>query len=228
MPIYWSAQATYFLVQCPHRDPVQQMCSASRHSQSARAPRRFPRPRARSNETDNAPLPLLDSLHVWLAPYGVNPTGWISPQSRSIDCGEPASPERDRGEIDRTVQLLPMDRRAGQPARSRDGRIPSATWALDLLGGLRRVERGAARFFDVLGGNSAAPPAAGAPAIRNPGWPPSNGNFSWDQAMWGCAGELVDELYMRMRHDTRAESTIKEPPEPPNPSNRAHITRHLP
>ena len=79
IPIYRSAQVTYILVQCPHRDPVQQMCSAGRHSQGARATRRFPRPRARRNETDNAPLPLLDSLHVRLAPYGVNPTGWISP-----------------------------------------------------------------------------------------------------------------------------------------------------
>jgi len=95
-----------------------------------------------------------------------------------FDCGEPARPERDRGEIDRTVQLQTMDWRAGQPARSCHGRIPSAIWALDLLGGSRRVERGAARFFDVFGGNLAAPPAAGPAAIRSPGLPPSNGNFS--------------------------------------------------
>ena len=145
-----------------------------------------------------------------------------------FDCGEPASPERDRGEIDRTVQLHTMDWRAGQPARSCHGRIPSAIWALDLLGGSRRVERGAARFFDVLGGNLAAPPAAGPAAIRSPGWPPSNDNFSRARAMRECAGGGAEAVYMRMRDDTRAESTIKWAPGPPNPSNAAHITPRLP
>ena len=83
-------------------------------------------------------------------------------------------------------------------------------------------------FSAVFLANLECAPEAATPAFRGPVQPPSSGNFSWARAMRTCAGGGAEAVYTRMRHDTRVESTIKEPPEPPNPSNAAHITRHLP
>ena len=131
LPIYWSAHVTYILVQCPHRDPVQQMCSAGRRSHGARAPRRFPRPRARRNETDNAPLPLLDSPHVWLAPYGVStrPVGSRRNLDPSTVVSQPAQSEIAARSTTRYSFSLWTSGRASPPDHATDASpAPYGRW----------------------------------------------------------------------------------------------------